>query len=348
MSPTKNPNSNMHLHNRIDAFVKLGELITKENESLNEVVSKACYLNPWFTTESIWSSLLAIKNSFLKRENLEKWLSPYNLNEEQTKRSVGLILAGNIPLVGFHDVLSVLLVGHAVVIKYSAKDKVLIEFLLDQLMAIEPKFKPLITSQERLKFYDAVIATGSDNSSKMFEKYFSHVPHVIRRNRNGVAIIHKDITKEKLRNLGADVFQYFGLGCRNVSKLYVENGFKLDVFFEAIYDYGDVISHNKYKNNYDYSNALLLLNNEKFLTNNFLILRPHKSISSRISTLNYEFFDDYKSLTQELKLNEEKIQCIVSEIEVDGYNVFDFGYAQKPSLSDYADGIDTIQFLKQL
>jgi len=335
----------MQLKERIEAFVKLADFIDSNNEVLSEHINTACFKNPWFTKESIWIALNAIKTNFLNGDRLNNWLDHYQFSDNFNSKSIGLILAGNIPLVGFHDVLSVLITGHKALLKFSEKDSVLITYLLKVLNEIEPRFIDKIEIQDRLRSFDAVIATGSDNSGKFFEKYFSKVPNVIRKNRNGIAVIFNDVTDVKLKNIGHDIFQYYGLGCRNVSKVYIEESFKIDRLFEAVYDFYDVINHNKYKNNYDYSNALFLLNNEKFLTNNFLILRPQKGIASRISTVNFEYFSNSNTLVDTLNVYENKIQCIVSSKPISGLKTFDLGEAQNPSLLDYADGVDTISFL---
>ncbi len=338
----------MQLNERIIAFSKLGEVIVRSNEELEAQVGKARYMNPWFTNESIWDSLNAIRSNFLNRDNLESWLNDYKLTEISSPKSVGLILAGNIPLVGFHDVLSVLITGHKALIKYSEKDTVLTSFLLNELVKIEPRFDKQIEVQERLKDFEIVIATGSNNTGKYFEKYFCKVPNVIRKNRNAVGVIYNDVNDTDLKEIGKDIFQYYGLGCRNVSKLYIEDSFKIDRLFESIYDYYEVINHNKYKNNYDYSNALFLLNSEKFLTNDFLILRPHTDIASRIATVHFEIFTDTNVLVNHLNENANNIQCVVSSKPINGVKTFDLGQAQSPSLSDYADGVDTISFLKNI
>jgi len=337
----------MQLTERINAFAKLSEVINENNAELQKEIGKAKNLNPWFTDVSIWDALNAIKYNFLNAEKLSTWLKMYEFNADAQK-AVGLILAGNIPLVGFHDILCVLLAGHKCLIKYSDKDQVLIAYLLDELVRIEPRFDQQIESQERLKGFDIVIATGSNNTGKFFEKYFSHVPNLIRKNRNAVGVIFNDVDDVELSKIGSDIFQYYGLGCRNISKVYIEDSFKIDRLFEAVYSWKDVINHNKYKNNYDYSNALFLLNSEKFLTNNFLILRPHEGISSRIATVNFEYFSDENILKSNLKANSEKIQCIVSSKPIADLNTFSLGQAQSPALNDYADGVDTMAFLKNI
>lgn len=337
----------MQLSDRISAFANLSNYIDKNSEEILACIGKAKFANPWFTDESIWTALEAIKDNFLNENNLTKWLDNYELSHEPRK-SVGLILAGNIPLVGFHDVMSVLLTGNKCLIKHSEKDAVLIPYLLNKLVEIEPRFKDRIEIQDRLKAFEAIIATGSDNTGKYFEQYFSRVPNVIRKNRNAIGVIYNDVNDATLKKIGSDIFKYYGLGCRNVSKLFFEESFKIDRLFEAVYEFKNIINHNKYKNNYDYSNALFLLNNEKFLTNNFLILRPQNNIASRISTVNFEYFSDTNKLVEVLNQNKSAIQCIVSSKPLPSIKTFALGEAQNPTLLDYADGVDTISFLINL
>ena len=227
-------------------------------------------------------------------------------------KTIGLILAGNIPLVGFHDVLSVFISGHRSQIKLSDKDKFLLPFLTNQLLRINPEYSSCFEYVNRLKDYDAIIATGSNTTGNYFEKYFRNVPHIIRKNRHGVAVICNDVKDEELVELGSDIFAYYGLGCRNVSKLYLENGFEIDRLFKAAATHEEVMKHNKYMNNYDYNNAMYLLNKEDFLTNDFLLLRESTDISSRIATVNYEYFQDTDSLIPELRNKQQEIQCVVS------------------------------------
>ncbi len=299
--------------------------------------------NPWFTEENIKTSIKAIAENYLNENALKDWISNYNIIDISPKR-VGLILAGNIPLVGFHDVLCVILSGHKAMIKLSEKDRFLLPAFVD-LYKVRYGEDPGVEFVDRLKDFDAIIATGSNNSARYFEEYFSKVPHIIRKNRNGVAIIDHTTTESDLINLGKDLFTFFGLGCRNVSKLYVAHGFELKYLFEAIESYKEVINHNKYKNNFDYYYSIALLNREKFLTNDFLLLKESEALSSPISVLNYEWFDSISEVEKDLKLKKDQIQLVLSSSPIDGFKHFDFGTSQSPSLSDYADGVDTLAFL---
>jgi len=301
--------------------------------------------NGWFTPEQVYFSVQSWANA-LTDENLNKWLSAYNFSNVTTK-TVGLILAGNIPLVGFHDFLSVLISGHKVLVKTSSNDQHLIKFLANYLIAVNPDFEKYITFTDgKLENFDAVIATGSNNTARYFEYYFKDKPSIIRKNRNSVAVLTGDETKEDLINLGEDIFRYFGLGCRNVSKLFVPKGYDFKDFFEAIYEYKDVIYYEKYSNNYDYNKAVFLMSNFKLLDNEFLTLKEDSSYASPISSVFYEYYDDIEMLKSQLKKDAEQIQCVVSNDIIE--NSIPFGKTQKPELWDYADNVDTIQFLMQL
>lgn len=337
------------------AFVELGEQIETiihryENNSdestddFQNVLMIAKAENKWFTEENILFSLKSWANS-LQSKNLFTWLEGYDISEHTIPYEVGIIMAGNIPLVGFHDFLSVLITGHKAVIKQSSNDKRLLPYIAKMLMSIEPEFQDYIHFEENtLKSYDAVIATGSNNTARYFEYYFKNKPHIIRKNRNGVAILNGNETIEDFKHLAEDIFKYFGLGCRNVSKLYVPKNYDFNDFYSHISHYKEFINHNKYANNYEYNKAVYLMSDIKFLDNGFLIVKEDTEISSPIAVVNFEEYED-KMLKTSLKLNSENIQCIVGN-----HNLcqFKFGEAQKPNLYDYADGVDTLNFLINL
>ncbi|MBT8229253.1 MAG: acyl-CoA reductase [Bacteroidia bacterium] len=337
----------MNLESRIQLMAKLGSRIQKPSELRDEVIQKAINRNPWFTKRSVNQALDNIAGCFLDVEALERWSSAYDIRDRK-RYTIGLIMAGNIPAVGFHDMLSVFISGHVNQIKLSDKDNILLPYLVDELIAINPDVSDYFHFVDRLKDYDAVIATGSNTAGNYFERYFSSVPHIIRKNMNGVAIINKDISDEDLESLGHDIFDFFGLGCRNVSKLYIEKGFEIHRLFNAVLAFSHVIDHHKYKNNYDYNNALYLINREDFLTNNFFALKKDKNISSRIATVHYEYYDDLKVLESKLILDKDKIQCLVSNNELDEFECIRFGNTQKPLLDQYADNVDTLKFLSSL
>ena len=253
-------------------------------------------------------------------------------------------MAGNIPLVGFHDLLCVLITGNKALVKLSSNDQKLIPLLIDFLIDIEPSLKDkVIFTKEKLDHYDAVIATGSNNTARYFEYYFGKKPNIIRKNRNSVAVLSGKESQEELTALGEDIFRYFGLGCRSVSKIYLPKEYNIDTFFKAMFPYNSIINHHKYANNYDYNKAVYLMSEFKILDNGFLILKEEESFGSPIASLFYEYYEDVSTLKEKLKDNKENLQCIVSSGFVE--DEISFGNTQKPMLNDYADGIDTIAFL---
>ncbi len=338
----------MELDRRIAALGALGSQLIKQGGVPDAVALKAKVLNPWFTVENVQKATTEIAKAYLDQKKLTAWLSTYTTAGKESSKRVGLLLAGNIPLVGFHDVLCTYVAGHKAMIKASERDQILLEYVLTLLREYDEQSQVQFQFVERLADYEAVIATGSDSSGRYFRKYFGAVPNIIRMNRNGIAVIYNDTTEEGLENLGRDIFAYFGMGCRNVSKLYLEKGFDIQRIFAAIEKHRDIIHHHKYKNNYDYNFALYLLNKDDFLTNDFLVMRENADIGSRIAALHYSYFEDYSALHSELQEHKEEIQCVISDRPVDGFKVFDFGEAQQPALSDYADGVDTLEFLLEL
>ncbi len=348
----------------INAFVELGKFLSQfsENKSMKNpnvrnndlfydnflnVIDLSQSYNGWFTKHQVFFAVNSWAEA-LNAENLTKWLTPYAIkNDNLNPKTVGLILAGNIPLVGFHDFLSVLISGHKVVVKTSSNDQKLLPFFGDYLININPKLENYITFVDgKLENYDAIIATGSNNTARYFEYYFKDKPSIIRKNRNSVAILNGSESKEQLQNLGEDIFRYFGLGCRSVSKLFVPKNYTFDAFFESIFNFQDVIHYEKYANNYDYNKAVFLMSNFKLLDNGFLTIKEDVSYASPISSVFYEFYDDLESLKNRLDIDKDLIQCIVSDNLIS--NSIAFGQTQKPKLWDYADNVDTINFLTQL
>ena len=347
----------MNLEKRISAFAKLGErlntylIIVKNNtipestegEALLHLINTAYQHNGWFTKQNVLLALTAI-SEYLNTEALTRWTLPYNINTINSKK-IGVIMAGNLPLVGFHDFLSVLISGHRFVGKLSSQDSKLLPFLAQMLISIEPEFGNNIEFSERVDTIDAAIATGSNNSSRYFEYYFGKYPHIIRKNRNSVAVFKGDETTEQFKALGTDIFQYFGLGCRNVSKLYVPMNYNFVPFFEALESFGDIYNHNKYANNYDYNRAIYLMSAEPIFDTSFLLLRECKELASPTAVLFYEYYDNIDSLKNTLEERSEEIQCVVSSVLP---NSIGFGQTQNPQLNDYADGVDTMKFLLSL
>lgn len=331
------------LQKRISALVGLGNLLKKKSAKFNEIILQTYFHNNWFIEENIRFAIQNIVEKFLNKEKLELWTSKYFSNPKpkiRNPKSIGMVMAGNIPLVGFHDFLCVLVSGNIAQVKLSSKDKFLLSLIAEKLVGIDASFKNKIHFVEILKNFDAVIATGSNNTSVHFEYYFGKYPHIIRKHRNSVAILNGDETRSDFEKLGKDIFQYFGMGCRNVSKLYAPQKYSFNDFFNAIDSFKNVIDHNKYKNNYDYNCTLLLMNKTPFLSNDFLMLAEKETISSPIATLHYEFYKNEKELLSKLKLQKENIQCVLRKN--------DFGNSQLPELWDYADNIDTMKFLKDL
>jgi hypothetical protein len=284
----------------------------------------------------------------LNQDKLTTWLDKYNIPESLNPKKIGVIMAGNIPMVGFHDLICVFLSGNQFNGKLSSDDQILIPHLIEVLGKIAPYVKnQILFSEQFLKNMDAYIGTGSNNSARYFEYYFRDKPHIIRSNRNGIAILTGTETKEDFEKLGEDIFRYFGLGCRNVSKLFVPQGYNFNSFFECIYPFFEMVNHNKYGNNYEYNRTVYLMGNEKLLDNNFLIIKEDKNFSSPIAVLFYEYYSDVQSLNYYLKENTNLLQCIVSnssEIE----NAIPPGNSQNPALYEYADAFDTMRFLLEL
>lgn len=347
---------NLNLQQRKSAIVQLGAtleslandrswpgfgcgLTKDEYEELSLIVDRHYITNGWFTRENVIKAL----NSWaiaLKAENIEAWIKKYNLGDKNSNpKAIGIICAGNIPLVGLHDLISVLIAGHSAKIKLSSSDSQLIPAISKILITLEPGFADRISYTEKLVGYDAVIATGSNNSSRYFEYYFSKVPHIIRKSRTSVAVLDGNESNTELRELGNDIFDYFGLGCRNISKIFIPRDYNLNTFFEAIYSFNPIVNHNKYANNYDYNKAVWLLNQENLLDNGFILLKEDERLASPTASLFFEYYDDLEAVKTRLAKDSSEIQCVV------GHGFLDFGSAQNPMLWDYADGVDTLDFL---
>lgn len=371
----------MNLQQRINAFIQLGKFLSqfsrdrikiKEEVLYNDLffdgmklqIKLASQHNGWFTKENILFSLEGWAE-LLTKDKLEGWIKGYAFPKEGsglkgndiTQKTVAVIMAGNIPLVGFHDFLCVLISGHTFVGKQSSNDKHLLPFLAKYLEYVEPSYKGRISfTEDRLPEHTAVIATGSDNTARYFDYYFGKKPNIIRKNRNSVAILSGHESQSELVGLGEDIFRYYGLGCRNVSKVLIPEGYNFDTFFKAIYDWNPIIQQAKYANNYDYNKAVYLMSLFDILENGFLMLKEDSSYGSPIATLFFEYFTTDKVLLEKLIQDQDKLQCIVCSEGV-GINFCEslpigvsskfvrFGATQKPELADYADGVDTIAFL---
>lgn len=328
-------------------LIELGFVFSECADSeLISAIKQAELSNPWFTQTNIEKSLDAIRVHFLSSESLDLIILKYHLDDSVIPKRIGLIPAGNIPLVGFHDLMICYLLGHYIQIKYSDKDTPLMKYVGDFINSRDSR-KP-ISSVEKLSGYEAIIATGSDNSAKLFKYYFSDVPHIIRHNRTSVAVLTGEETDEQLKALGDDIFSYFGLGCRNVGKLFLPKNYDLNKIFQGLSDFESVINHHKYKNNYDYNKALWLLGKEEFYHNDFISLKVTRQLHARLGSVNIEYYDDLNDFEFFLEENKNKLQCVVASFPINNHKTVPFGMSQYPSIDDFADNIDTVQFLLQL
>ena len=343
---------NEKLKERINALIKLGNALRSDGE-LENVIAKAASFNPWFTAEFCRSALDAVTSQMLTEAKLDQWLSRYEIGEDDTKkRAIGIIMAGNLPLVGFHDFLCVYISGYDIKIKLSGKDHILFPYVYEKLLRIDSSLMDRSAIIERLEGFDAVIATGSNNTNRYFEYYFRNYPKILRKNRNSVAILTGEESDAELFGLADDIFMYFGFGCRNVSKLYVPEGYDITRLFPYFDKYKWMHSHTKYMNNYDYNRTLLLMNRTEHLANEIIMLQENKAISSPVSVLYYERYENVKNLSNDLAVNLDNIQCIVCSDTFDFGDQFEsvvkFGNTQKPELWDYADNVDILKFLFSL
>lgn len=317
----------------------------KDNPPFRAEYEQVCLIalrdNPWFTRESVDIAFKALA-TMLDPAKLEQWIERYAPPSDSPRR-IGIIAAGNIPMAGFHDVLCVLSAGHHAVLRLSSSDRHLIPFITKIFFHFLPEMSSGFQVNEPLKHLDGIIATGSNNTSRYFEYYFGKIPHLFRKNRNSVAILTGQENEYDLLLLGRDIFTHFGLGCRNVSKLFVPEGYVFDEFFQSMMPYSGLLQHTRYMNNHDYHQALFLLNNEPILTNNFLILRPEVSLSSPVGVLHYETYGYEEQLNRKLTGISDQLQCVVSK-----KGPVPFGKAQMPEIDDYADGVDTMNFLQNI
>jgi len=331
----------MILQERIALMGRLGEYMQGNDEAWLAIRERAFRENQWFIPEFIDQAVSNIATRFLDTALLAEWAKDYQVSDKPALKTVGLVMAGNIPLVGFHDLLCVFISGHHAVIKLSSKDELLLRHLVAKLYEWEITVQDHISFAERLTGCEAYIATGSNNSGRYFDYYFGKYPHIIRRNRTSVAIIDGNETPEELAALASDIQLYFGLGCRNVTQLYVPEAYDFIPLLEALKPYGYFMDFHKYKHNFDYHLALLIMGNRYYMSNESVILTENVSPFSPVSQVHYQFYKDKASVIQTLQGNND-IQCIV------GQGGVAFGTAQSPSLSDYADGVDTMAFLTGL
>lgn len=331
----------MNVQQRIGLLVKLGEYIQNNDEEWQVVKQKAYLKNPWFIPQFINLATANICDEFLEINKLEKLVSDYKIPEPVQCKTVGIVMAGNIPLVGFHDFLCVFISGHKAAIKLSSKDDILFPFLFKKMSEWDEEIKQLVNFAENLKCCDAYIATGSNNSGRYFEYYFAKYPHIIRKNRTSVALLDGSETGEELDLLADDIQLYFGLGCRNVTKLFVPEGYNFIPLLEALKKYEYFVEFHKYKNNYDYGLALLIMGNTFYMNNNSVLLTENTSLFTPVAQLSFSYYNSIEETISTLHDNSD-VQCII------GHRYILFGNAQKPCITDFADGLDTLQFLLSL
>jgi len=328
----------MNLQQRLEILFQLGEYISAQSPEWQQAKQKAQQKNNWFVDEFVEAAAKNIARFFLQKEKLEQWVKHYKLDDNIIPKKVGIVMAGNIPMVGFHDFLAVFVSGHIQIIKQSSKDDVLLKHLVDTMIIWNSEVAKHVQFSEQLKDCDAYITTGSDNSARYFEYYFGRYPSIIRKNRTSVAILSGNETEEQLQLLADDIMQYFGLGCRNITQLYVPKEYDFVPLLSALKKYRWFFEHHKYRSNYDYQLAIYLMNNMFYMTNDCVVLIEAESPFSPIGTLHYQFYNDANTATASLK-NNDKIQAIV------GAGGLPFGAAQSPGLMDYADGVDVMEFL---
>ena len=349
----------MILNRRISAFVQLGKIFSHLGEgkawdgyhlgvnetefnALEDTIHQAKLHNGWFDAQNVRLAFTHLAK-MLEENALNNWLKSYEIKEDVRPKTVAIIMAGNIPMVGFHDLLCVLLSGHKAIVKLASEDKILLPKVVDVLCQVQPEFGQKIEfTTNKIKDFDAIIATGSNNSARYFDAYFGKYPSIIRKNRTSVAVLNGSETQEELEKLADDVFMFYGLGCRNISKLFVPKNFNIDGLFKAFYKYKDVINNNKYGNNFDYNRAVYLMNKLPILENGFLLLKEDENLHSPLSVLFYETYKNEAELNQKLDRIKPELQCVV------GKSYLPFGAAQQPTCSNYADGIDTMNFLNKL
>lgn len=345
----------MNLNNRITLFVKLGRFFSDyinnnleslEKNKFDKAINESILHNSFFSKKNILKSLLSWSN-VLTKKSIDDFLSNYLIKNKKREKKIAIIMAGNIPLVGFHDFFCVIISGNFAVIKLSSKDSHLFKFILSFLVKENPDFDTKFDVVEsKLEIFDAVIATGNNISANQFELYFKKYPKIIRRNRHSIAILNGNETKKEIELLANDIFYYYGLGCRNVSKIFIPNNYNLDILFKSFVLWNEVINKNSYANNYNYYRAIYLLNKEVFFDNGFVLLKESEKIGSPVGTIYFEYYKSDNQIKEMIKKNNEKIQCIVSNNNYP--KTIKFGETQMPNLNDFADDIDTFNFLLKL
>jgi hypothetical protein len=342
----------MNTAHLIKVFSELGHIILNSSKSnlsniLNSAITNAYISNPWFTSEFCSIAIKSIASDWLNPQNLNSWVKKYSLINKATQdpKRIAVIMAGNVPFVGFHDMLAVVITGNTFIGKTSSKDGGLMQAIIEMLKKIEPEMENrLFITDERLPEFDAVIATGSDNSARYFDYYFAKYPNIIRKNRSSIAILTGNETDKELKDLANDIFSYFGLGCRNVSTLFLPKGYNFINLIPYFESFSFIANHNKYANNYEYNRALYLMNSAPHLDNGFCLFVESQAIGTPVGVINYSYYNSQQDNIDFIELNSENIQCVVSNSNVFG-KVVPLGAAQSPTLTDYADNVDTVEFL---
>ncbi len=328
----------MNLQQRLEILSQLRQYISAQPIEWQNACMQAEQLNNWFTQRFIQTAAEAVADNFLNNDLLRNWADHYHLDDNINPKTVGIVMAGNIPLVGFHDFLCVFVSGHKQICKLSSKDDVLLKHLVTKMIEWNPAVAERVQFKSMLKDCDAYIATGSDNSARYFDYYFGRYPSIIRKNRTSVGILTGTETESELSLLADDIMQYFGLGCRNITKLYVPTGYDFVPLLNALRKYSWMFNHHKYRNNYDYQLAIYLMNNIYYMTNDCIVLIENEQVFSPIGTLHYSYYQQQSDVITSLQANQQ-VQAIVRTDHIP------FGQAQQPGLMDYADGVDVMAFL---
>lgn len=329
---------------RINAFVKLGDYLNSDDLRSTSLLDSVVHKNAWYIKSNVLQQIYAISSN-LKKDKLENWLK--DVPDYDIDKSVGLVLAGNIPLVGFHDIMTVLLSGFTAKIKVSSDDAGLTRFILEQLLEIEPLFKGKILFIDKLEDYDLVIATGSNNSARYFEYYFGKKPNIIRKNRNSLSVLSGKETSDELQSLGHDIFDFFGLGCRSVSKIFIPKDYEIPKLLDNLESFHAIKDHSKYNNNYDFNKSIYLINRNKHFDNGFLLLKEDENLASPLAVVHFQYYSTINEVENYINEHQKEIQCVTTEMNLSEISVpvFPLGASQQPALDDYADNVDTLAFL---
>ncbi len=335
----------LSLQQRIEILAELGNHLDESNEKLDAIIQKSYLYNKWFTIENTQLALQAIRQELLDKNKLQAWAAQYNISENKTPQKVGIVLSGNIPLEGFRDILNVFIAGHHSIIKLSEKDEYLIPYFISILKEIQAESAAYFPIAERIKGIDSVIITNVNDSTRYYETYFGKYPNIIRKQRASVAILTGNETEEDWKKLGIDVFRFFGMGSRNVAKLYIPKDYDLAPLLEFWKRFEHLIHHDKFKNNFDYNYSLILMNGLPHISNGIILMQEDEEIHARTAMLYYEYYDDLPALTRKLQAHKDEIQSIISNQNIENLKTVPFGKTHYPTLNDYPNDIDTMEFL---